>query len=128
MLNLLGVHHTGMTVSRLDDAIAWYGKHLGMTQLEARWEVPEHGLEIAYLSGPGGRVELFEHADPSKLPRVGRDHLAFLVGDMEAAVAALEEAGIELTIPPTRADAASLTYAFFADPDGNKLELVQPDA
>ncbi len=128
MLDLVDVHHTGLTVSDLDDAIAWYGEHLGMTKLEGRWAVPEHGLEIAYLcSGNGVRVELFQNTNADKLPAVGRDHLAFTVADMAAEIAKLEAAGVEVTIPPTHVDAARLTYAFFADPDGNKLELVQPD-
>ena len=128
MLDLQGVHHTGLTVSSLDGAIAWYGEHLGFTELEARWTVPAAGLEIAYLEGRGCRVELFERTDTSKLPPVGRDHLAFRVSDMNAAIAALEAAGIEITAGPSHVEAASLTYAFFADPDGNKLELVQVDS
>ena len=128
MLNLQGVHHTGLTVSNLDDAIAWYGEHLGLKTLEARWRVEHAGMEVAYLcDGHGHRVELFEREDASKLPPVGRDHLAFTVADIEAEVKKLEDAGVEITVRPSHVDAASLTYAFFADPDGNKLELVQPD-
>ena len=128
MLKIEGVHHTGLTVARLDDAIAWYGEHLGLTELEARWSVEGRGLEIAYLAGQGVRVEVFEWADASHLPACGRDHLAFRVADIEAEVARLEAAGVEVTVRPAHVAAASLTYAFFADPDGNKLELVQTDA
>lgn len=128
MLHIQGVHHTGLTVSNLDDAIAWYGEHLGLTTLEARWTMPDRGVEIAYLRGPSGvRVELFQWQDTSAMPAVGRDHLAFTVSDMAAEIAKLEAAGVEITVRPAHLAAASLTYAFFADPDGNKLELVQPD-
>ena len=128
MLDLQGVHHTGLTVSSLDAALAWYGEHLGLTTLEARWRVEGRGMEVAYLCDGGGhRVELFELEDPSGLPPVGRDHLAFTVADVDAEVAKLEAAGVPIAVRPTRVEAASLTYAFFADPDGNKLELVQPD-
>ncbi|BAM04318.1 VOC family protein [Phycisphaera mikurensis] len=128
MLNLRGVHHTGLTVSNLEAGIAWYRKHLGLQTLEAQWEAPAAGLKIVYLARNGVRVELFENAGAASLPAVGRDHLAFKVDDIEAEVATLRAAGVEITVPPTRVDAASLTYAFFADPDGNKLELVQTDA
>jgi glyoxylase I family protein len=54
----------------------------------------------------------------------GLRHLAFKVSDLSAAVAELQQQGVE--VEPVRVD--SLTnkrFTFFADPDGLPLELYE---
>jgi catechol 2,3-dioxygenase-like lactoylglutathione lyase family enzyme len=58
----------------------------------------------------------------------GWDHLALEVEDIDAAYAELSAAGIPFHVPPEDfpEEAPSVRIAFFKDPDGNVLELVQP--
>lgn len=107
-----GFNHTGVIVTDLDRAIGFFRDLLGfevlsrgprdpaligrMTGLSA----PE--VEIAYLQGPGHRVELIRYASNGHRavaqPRVyddGSAHIAIDVDDVDAAVEAAAAHGLE---------------------------------
>jgi methylmalonyl-CoA/ethylmalonyl-CoA epimerase len=54
---LRGIHHVGVAVSDLDEAIATYGRLFGAV-LEHRAALAEQGVEAAFLQVGSGRVEL----------------------------------------------------------------------
>ncbi len=56
----LKVHHFGISVANLSEAIEWYQKHLDCTFL---WQndFPMIQTQIAFLQHGDFRIELFEH-------------------------------------------------------------------
>ncbi len=111
-IGLQGFNHTGIVVTDLDQAIAFFQELLGFTLLSRAPRDPDlisrmTGLaspevEIAHLQGPGHRVELIHYRTTAgralSLPKVvddGAAHLALDVDDAEAAVEAARAHGLE---------------------------------
>jgi methylmalonyl-CoA epimerase len=97
-----GIHHLGVAVTDLDDALDTYTRLFGAT-LEQRATVPEQGVEAAAVLVGGGRVELLcPLAGDTPVGRFlasrgpGMHHVAFEVADIRAALAALKSEGAEL--------------------------------
>ena len=97
-----GIHHLGLAVVDLDEAIDTYGRLFGGT-LERRDELDEQGVEAASVLVGGSRVELLAATGPDT--PVGRflakrgpgmHHVAYRVDDVGAALRDLAEAGAEL--------------------------------
>lgn len=113
-------------VSDLDRAAAFYGETLGLPEI-ARFDPP--GLAFFDL---GGYRLLLER---SSAREVGSAVLYFETDDIERRVGELEGKGVEFGAGPTRihVDAEGLFgdpgveewMAFFTDPDGNALALVE---
>ena len=102
-----GIHHVGLAVVDLDDAIATYERLLGGT-LEHRDRIPQQGAEAASVLVGASRIELLAPlADDTPIGRFlarrgpGMHHIAYEVDDVEAALADLAAVGAELidTIP-----------------------------
>jgi len=108
---LNGFNHTGVIVTDLDRAIGFFRDLLGF-ELRSRAPrdpaligrmtgLPAPQVEIAYLQGPGHRVELIRYATDGvrslEQPRVyddGAAHLALDVDQVEAAVSAAAAHGL----------------------------------
>jgi methylmalonyl-CoA epimerase len=97
-----GIHHLGVAVADLDEAISSYG-HLFGAELEGRETQDEQGVEAASLLIGSDHVELLA-ALGSDTP-VGRflarrgpgmHHVAYEVEDLPAELARLEGQGAEL--------------------------------
>ncbi len=114
-----GIHHLGVAVPDLDEAIATYSRLLGAT-LEHRATVPDQGVEAAsLLIGGGSRIELL--APTAADTPVGRflakrgpgmHHVAYEVDDVAAALARLAREGAELIDHEPRAGLFGLQVAF----------------
>ncbi len=113
-----GIHHLGVAVVDLDQAVATYRKLLGAS-LERRESLPEQGVEAALLRVGGSRVELLAAAGPdtpvgkflsSRGP--GMHHVAYQVDDLGAALASLRSAGVELVDEEPRRGLCGLQVAF----------------
>jgi methylmalonyl-CoA/ethylmalonyl-CoA epimerase len=127
------IHHIGHAVEDLDAAIGTYQRVLGGT-LEHRETVPEQGVEAATVMLGSGRIELLRPLGPDT--PVGRfldkrgpgmHHVAYLVDDLEAALAEAREAGAELIDERPRVGLFGLRVAF-VHPDsvaGVLVEFVQ---
>jgi methylmalonyl-CoA/ethylmalonyl-CoA epimerase len=98
----LSVHHVGIAVADLDEAVASYAALFGAT-LEHREQVPEQGVEAASLRLAGSRVELLSPLGPDT--PVGRflakrgpgmHHVAFEVEDVAAELDRLRSQGVRL--------------------------------
>jgi catechol 2,3-dioxygenase-like lactoylglutathione lyase family enzyme len=136
--------HTGLTVSSLDDAIAfWCGvmgfelstrKNLGSgAASENIVGVPGADIEIAVVTAPGGhQIELLEYRGPADRkiykPRscdVGSAHLTFAVSDLDEMLARVEAAGwMRLGIPQTAPTGTKVIYV--RGPEGHTIEFMQP--
>ncbi len=113
-----GIHHLGVAVRDLDEAVATYGRLLGAT-VERRQTMPEQGVEAVSLLVGDGRVELLA-PDGEDTP-VGRflarrgpgmHHVAYEVDDVAAAVRDLAAAGAQLVDPEPRPGLFGLQVAF----------------
>jgi len=113
-----GIHHVGVAVLDLDEAIATYERLFGAT-LERRGLIEGQGVEAAYLRVGAGRVELLSATGPdTPVARFlakrgpGIHHLAFEAADVQAELPALESAGVELIDESPRPGLGSLATAF----------------
>ena len=97
-----GIHHLGVAVHDLDEALTTYLRLFGGT-LEHRDTVPDQGVEAAAVRIGSGRVELV--APLGADTHVGRflanrgpgmHHVAYEVADLEAALDELAGSGAEL--------------------------------
>ena len=74
-------------------------------------------------------LELTHNHDQNKPYDMGNgySHVAFTVEDLEAAVAELEEQGVEVALQPKTMTVEGHDYkiAFVVDPDGYRIELVE---
>ena len=113
-----GIHHLGVAVEDLDEALSTYERLFG-AELEHRATVPDQGVEAAAVLVGDGRVELLEPLEADT--PVGRfltkrgpgmHHVAFAVEDVQAAVTRLAEAGAELIDERPRPGLFGLQVAF----------------
>lgn len=126
------LQHVTISVSDVDRSIAFYRDLLGFPVLGRLNYRNEIGLVIDFLDiGHGALLELFSFSAPTKasewLPndlQTGLRHVGFTVRDVDAETARLKAAGVEFTMEPTNA-VGGVRIAFFTDPDGTLLELVQ---
>ncbi len=96
------IHHLGVAVADLDEALATYTRLFG-AELEQRATVPEQGVEAAAVLVGTGRVELLSPlGDDTPVGRFlasrgpGMHHVAFEVADVRAALESLKREGAEL--------------------------------
>ena len=97
-----GIHHLGVAVRDLDDAIDTYARLFGGT-VEHRAQVPDQGVEAAAVLVGSSRLELVAPSgDDTPVGRFlakrgpGMHHVAFEVPDVRAALEDLRRAGAEL--------------------------------
>jgi glyoxylase I family protein len=130
-MQILGTHHVGLSTANLARLRAFYVETLGLPIVGAF-----AGHDIVFVQAGSTVIELIGEADPpdavptqaAGFDRRGWQHLAWEVDDVDAAYAELSARGITFSLPPEDfpPEAPVLRIAFFADPDGNLIELVQP--
>ncbi len=113
-----GIHHLGVAVHDLEEALETYTRLLG-GELELRDTVGEQGVEAAAVLLGAGRVELLASLDADT--PVGRflakrgsgmHHVAYEVDDVGAAIEELSAAGAELIDEEPRRGLFGLQVAF----------------
>lgn len=122
--------HVAMTVSDLERSLAFYQGVLGFPLLGQLEMKDERGFLISYLQMGHGILELFSFDAPT-IPHawnpdetvLGLKHLGFWVDDVQAVHHYLVDQGVRIIYPPNYALGDVYTQ-FFADPDGNALELI----
>jgi methylmalonyl-CoA epimerase len=113
-----GIHHLGVAVADLDEALGTYTRLFG-AELEQRATVPDQGVEAAAVLVGGGRVELLSPlAGDTPVGRFlasrgpGMHHVAFEVADIRSALASLKSEGAELIDVEPHAGLFGLEVAF----------------
>jgi methylmalonyl-CoA/ethylmalonyl-CoA epimerase len=113
-----GIHHLGVAVADLDEAVATYERLFG-ARLEHRDSVADQGVEAASLRVGEGRVELLAPlGDDTPVGKFlakrgpGMHHVAYEVDDIRASLAELEAAGAELIDTVPRRGLFGLQVAF----------------
>jgi methylmalonyl-CoA/ethylmalonyl-CoA epimerase len=114
----LGIHHVGVAVEDLDEAVDTYVRLLG-AELEHRQLMRDQGVEAAAVRLGEGRLELLRALGPDTT--VGRflerrgpglHHVAYEVPDIRASLARLADAGAELIDVEPRPGIFGLEVAF----------------
>ena len=115
---LRGVHHVGLAVSDLDEAISTYERLFG-ARVEHRGAVTADGVEAALLLVGGSRIELLAATvDDSPVGRFlarrgpGMHHVAYETDDVRATLEELAAAGAELIDHEARPGLFGLEVAF----------------
>ena len=129
-----GVHHLGIAVTDLDEAVSTYGRLFGAT-LEHRDAVAEQGVEAASVLVGDSRIELLAPTDgDTPVGRFlakrgpGMHHVAYEVEDVSTELRRLAEEGVELVDERPRRGLFGLEVAFL-HPDsvhGVLTEVVCP--
>jgi methylmalonyl-CoA epimerase len=98
----LSVHHVGVAVPSIEEALRFYGEKLGMTVVD-RLELPDRQLSVAFVQADNTLIELLEPTDPDTtvarfLERrgPGLHHLCFGTPDIREHLRDLRERGVEL--------------------------------
>jgi methylmalonyl-CoA epimerase len=96
------IHHVGIAVEDLDEAVETYARCFG-GQLESRGTIPGQRVEAASLVLGSGRVELVAalHEDSTVARFIARrgpgmHHIAYEVDDVQSALDGLAEEGVRL--------------------------------
>jgi methylmalonyl-CoA/ethylmalonyl-CoA epimerase len=129
-----GIHHLGVAVEDLDEAVATYERLFG-AEVEHRATVPDQGVEAAAVLVGSGRVELLASLG-AETPvgkflanrGPGMHHVAYEVADIRAALADLAAGGAALIDEEPRRGMFGLEVAF-VHPDavhGVLSEVVSP--
>ncbi|MTI16700.1 VOC family protein [Rhodobacteraceae bacterium RKSG542] len=124
-MRLVSLDHIVLTVRDLDSAVAFYRDILGME------EVVFGGGRRALHFGMQ-KINLHETNSPispkASAPTVGGAHLCFLIEDMNEVISHLSQVRVVIEEGPVYRTGASspLLSIYVRDPDGNLIELSQP--
>ncbi|HEX6787604.1 MAG TPA: methylmalonyl-CoA epimerase [Gaiellaceae bacterium] len=117
-MNPRGIHHVGVAVTDLDEAVATYERLFG-GRLEHRARVEEQGVEAATIRVGADRIELLAAlGEDTPVGRFlakrgpGMHHVAYEVDDVAAAIPELAAAGAELIDAEPRQGLFGLEVAF----------------
>jgi methylmalonyl-CoA epimerase len=128
------IDHVGIAVEDLDAAIALYSESLGMP-LAHRETVDSQGVEAALLDVGEGHIELLrplgEDTPVGKFVAKkggGMHHVAYAVGDIDATLAEVKKAGLELIDEEPRTGIRDSRVAFLhpRSTGGVLTEIVEP--
>lgn len=131
MSDLIGFEHIGMTTANADATIAFYCGLLGL-RLALR-KTGANG-EMLFLDAGGGMLEIsvpdildVTRARDVQPGEAGMRHLTLAYSDVDAKLAQLEAAGVEILERPRDAHHTEMVrrVAFVRDPDGIIVELIE---
>ena len=123
--------HTMMRVKDLDRSLDFYTRILGMKVLRQK-EYPDGKFTNTFVGyGPEEThpaIELTYNWDQQEAYDMGNGwgHVALEVPDVYATCKTLAEAGAKITRPPGPMKHGTRVIAFVEDPDGYKVELLEP--
>lgn len=152
MINIKGfgkVNHVGIVVADLDKAIQFYSaltgkeinpkENIGSERLAALQGIKDSQLRCATVYLDNINIDLLEYIAPApsyakyERTQISGMHLCFEIGDINSALARLNELGIKPSGKPITFTAEDqltggigTTVVFFEDPDGTHLELIDP--
>ena len=125
----LSLDHIAITVHDMERAVDFYRDVLGLEVL-GQLLLNEGTFKLVYLQAGAGRIELFAFTEEGRRSQTadrnedpGFKHVAFGVDDVDAVAGRLKAKSVRFTVEPTDAP-GGVRLAFFHDPDGNLLEIV----
>ena len=131
----LAVHHVGVAVPSIDDAMHFYGDKLGLALTE-QLELPDRQLRVGFIQAANLLIELLEPTDPDTpvarfLERrgPGLHHLCFGTPNILEHLRDLRDKGVELIDESPRPGAhGDVAFLQPASALGVLVELLQPTA
>ena len=119
-MKITATHHVGLFTPNFEAMKAFYTKTLGLPIVKT-WSEPT----IIFLAAGSTLIELIDNSNfaLSDARPAGFDHFAFHVASVDESFAELVAAGVTIHSEPR--DFKDVRIAFFRDPDGNLLELVE---
>ena len=140
-----GIHHASISTGDIDRLCRFYIDNFGFEAVvTTQWDgdspvadaifgLADTAVRMVMLRRGATFLELFEFRRPNESRRdhrrvsmPGYTHIALVTDDIDADYARLRAAGMVFNCPPQ--DAAGLCRATYgSDPDGNLIELLQPD-
>ena len=145
-LQILGVDHTGITVSNLERSLAFWRDVLGFEVSHTAHQKGELAQEITGVAGAeiklvvlkapcGHKIELLEYLAPADRERanlrpcdVASMHVALLVDDLDLVLERIAASGWKAPGKPqtlTRGPNTGKRVVYVRDPDGATIELMQ---
>ena len=128
-----GLHHVGVAVSNLDEALRTYKSTLGLEPSYVK-EVKDQKIRVASFKIGGSSIELFEPTDQTSTVAAflakrgeGMHHVALAVDDIRAALDAAQKAGASAIDREPRVGAEGQLIAFLHPKStrGTLVELCQ---
>ena len=129
----LAVHHIGVAVPSIDEAMRFYGDKLGLSAFDPL-ELPDRQLRVTFVQTSNVLIELLEPTDPGST--VGRflerhgpglHHLCFGTPDIRAHLRDLKDKGVALIDEAPRPGAhGEVAFLQPAATLGVLVELLQP--
>ena len=119
--------HTCYRIGDIDRSVAFYNA-LGFEEV-GRMGLPDGATNVFMgLPGDGARLELTYNpgVDGYDLG-TGYNHIAVTAEDLDGALAALAQQGIEPERPPYTVREGGSRLCFVRDPDGYRIELIETD-
>ncbi len=131
----LAVHHVGVAVPSIDEAMRFYGEKLGLSVLETV-ELPDRQLKVAFVQAANLLIELLEPTETdTPVARFierrgpGLHHLCFGTPDIREHLRDLKDKGVELIDEAPRPGAhGEVAFLQPAAALGVLVELLQPSA
>jgi methylmalonyl-CoA epimerase len=129
----LAVHHIGIAVQSIEEAMLFYLDKLGLA-LKDELELPDRQLKVAFVEAENTLIELLEPTDPDTpvarfLERrgPGMHHLCFGTIDIHQHLQELKDRGVELIDEAPRPGAhGDVVFLQPASAYGVLIELLQP--
>jgi catechol 2,3-dioxygenase-like lactoylglutathione lyase family enzyme len=123
-MRILSTHHVSLSTSDMARLRAFYGDTLGLPIVG---KFADHRIDFFDAGGVAIEIEEVDSSSPGA-GRTGWNHVAWEVADVDATYAELSARGVPFHVPPEDFPPGrpSTRIAFFADPDGNVVELIQP--
>ena len=141
------LHHVGLTVRDLERSIAFYKELFDLEEIarvemegpmvSTNLDVEGAEISVVLLKGDNSILEFIEYKAPTNgldwdrgNADIGAAHVCFAVDDVDAFQAKLEATGHKLNGPPNDpipdGPAKGSRFAYFRDPDGITVEVLQP--
>lgn len=131
-IRINGVNHFAISVTDLEESIAWYERVFGFTVLD-RSEIPGTGVKVSHMQAPGFLLELFcppgapPLAEDRKVPNLdflipGNKHISFGVSDAHILLDEFKKLGVNVAFV---AEVDGTYGVFINDNTGNLIEIFE---
>jgi lactoylglutathione lyase len=121
------IGHVAFNVRDMDAALAFYVGKLGFAEM-FRMHHDTGELAFVYLRITDTQyLELFPASGEAPPPDRQYAHFCLEVNDLDTALAEMEKRGVNVVVPK-RQGKSGCWLAFIADPEGNRIELMEMPA
>jgi glyoxylase I family protein len=123
-MEITGIDHPAIACEDLDIMVEWYVDTLGYKRY-----FHESDRNVWIIQSPDGTfIEMMQKDENERPPWTvlmpGFSHLAFRVGNLDQAIALLDQKGVSWMGDPVPAIGGGMLRSF-SDPEGNMLQIVE---